>query len=79
MKETTVAYRNLLAKMQSKGISVGQVGQCMRCNRDTVTRRLARKTPLSLADAARIRRKLFPECDIEYLFEEDVAGDPPEN
>lgn len=60
--------------MKKKGVSISKVGECMDCNRDTVTRRLARKTPLSLRDAAGIRDKCFPEFTLEYLFQEDMGG-----
>lgn len=58
--------------MKRKGVSISKVGASMDCNRDTVTRRLARKTPLSLKDAAKIRDEYFPEFKMEYLFREDM-------
>lgn len=73
MRETTIGYANLWKEMQCKGLSINRIAQCMDCNRNTVTARLARKTPLSLKDAAKIRDEYLPEFTMEYLFSEDMG------
>ena len=71
MKESTIAYRNLAQEMQRRKISMSMLLRCMDCSKDTVTRRMARKTPLSLADAEKIRKRFFKDCTLEHLFSED--------
>lgn len=70
MWQNSIAYPNLRAEMSRKGIGIGDMAQALHFNRDTLSRKLSRKSPLSLEDAFHIQQKVFPEQDVRYLFAE---------
>lgn len=74
MKPNGIAYPNLRAEMARQGISIGRMAEMLSFNRDTLSRKLSRKSPLGLEEAFSIQQKLFPELDVNYLFEVDERG-----
>ncbi|CZT57449.1 hypothetical protein [Solibaculum mannosilyticum] len=69
-KQSNVAFSNLRAEMDRNDITVKQMAEALHMNRDTLGRKLARKSPLYLNEAFEIA-KLFPKNnDIRFLFEE---------
>ena len=75
MKTPTIKYENMRVEMARKGIGVQDIAKCLDKNRDTVGRKLARKSPLQLDEAFIIRDTFFPDCDISYLFKEAIGQD----
>ena len=72
----TIKYENMRVEMARKGIGVQDIAKCLDKNRDTVGRKLARKSPLQLDEAFIIRDTFFPDCDISYLFKEAMGNGP---
>ena len=70
MKQNVIAYPNLRAEMARKNITIIAIADELDMNRDTLSRNLSKKTPIKLADAFEIQRKIFPEFDLRYLFQE---------
>lgn len=65
-----VAFKNLRSEMGAKGITILDISRKIRMNRDTLARKLSRKTPLNLDEAFKIANAFFPDCPIEYIFSE---------
>lgn len=65
-----IAFANLRAEMGRNDISIQQIAEGIGMNRDTLGRKLSRKSSLSLQDAFKIA-EMFPcSNDIAYLFAE---------
>lgn len=61
--------------MGRKNIGVCEIAKAIGYNRDTLARKLSRKSPLNLDDAFKIQTIVFPDLDIRYLFateDEDI-------
>ena len=71
MRASNIAFDNLRAEMSRKNIGVCDLAQVIGVNRDTLARKLSKRSPLNLDEAFEIQRKVFPEMDIRYLFEDD--------
>ena len=74
LRSNNIAYDNLRAEMARRNIGVGNLAKMCGYNRDTLSRKLSKKSPLNLDDAFKIQRTAFPESDIRYLF--DDANEP---
>lgn len=70
MRASNVAFSNLRAEMGRKNIGVVEMANRLGCNRDTLARKLSRKSPLNLDEAFDIQQKIFPDLDVAYLFHE---------
>ena len=68
MKPNGIAYPNLRAEMGRKGVGITDIATALNYNRDTLSRKLSRKSPITLSEAFRIQVVVFPDCDIRYLF-----------
>lgn len=68
MRTSTIAYPNLRAEMSRKNIGMVELAEGVDSNRDTLARKLAKKSQLTLADAFNIQQRFFPELDVAYLF-----------
>ena len=68
MRSSTIAYPNLRAEMSRKNIGVVELAEGTNSNRDTLARKLSKKSQLTLADAFNIQQQFFPEQTVEYLF-----------
>ena len=61
--------------MARAGLTIGDLSATVSINRDTLSRKLSRKAPLSLREAFHIQMTVFPGLDIRYLFSEcEEAG-----
>lgn len=54
--------------MSRKNIGMVEMAEGVNSNRDTLARKLAKKSQLTLADAFNIQQRFFPELDVAYLF-----------
>lgn len=69
-----IAYPNLRAEMGRKNINIQTLADTCGVTRDSLSRKLSRKSRIALDEAFVIQRKAFPECDFKYLFAtEDTA------
>ena len=68
MKANKIAYRNLRAEMGRNNIGIGEMAKDLRCNRDTLSRKLSGKSPITLEEAFEIQQRFFPGEDVNYLF-----------
>ena len=76
MRRSNIAFDNLRAEMSRKNIGITEMARILDVNRDTLARRLACKSRISLRDAFAIQRIFFPESDIRYLFHGAEVDDP---
>jgi len=72
MRKSNIAYTNLRAEMARLDIGIGEIAEMCGYNRDTLARKLAKKSPISLDEAFCIQQKVFPCVDIRYLFMDTV-------
>lgn len=70
---SNIEFSNLRAEMARKGVTVQEIADLIGVNRDTVSRKLSRKSPLNLSEAFVIERTFFPGLGISYLFEEAMG------
>lgn len=76
MIQGTIAFPNLRAEMARRNLTISAMSAEMGKNRDTLSRKLSRKSPIYLDEAMDITDRFFPEHDVGYLFAADNAGNP---
>ena len=64
-------YKNLEAEMVRKGISRKDIADVLGVRYGTVIEKLSGKYEFKLKEAFAIKKEIFPNLDIEYLFEKD--------
>lgn len=66
-------YTNLLKAMKDKKITFTQIAELLRCQLNTVSDKTdgTVKSGFSIDEALLIKKVLFPEYDISYLFERE--------
>ena len=69
MGRSCISYENLRAEMGRKNITIKDMASLCGYSRDRLARKLSKKTPLNLAEAFQIQKKVFPDKDIYYLFD----------
>lgn len=74
MRKAGIAYENLRVEMARHNIGIMDIARECGYNRDTLARKLSKKTHIYLSDAFTIQRKFFPELDLRYLFGEDLQN-----
>ncbi len=65
-----MGYANLRAEMARQGITVKQLAKLLGVSLKTASNRLSGKTEFTLSEALEINEKLFPDCDLSYLFDQ---------
>lgn len=75
MRRSNIAYDNLRAAMEQRNILLKDIAAACGYNRDTLARKLSKKTAINLNEAFHIQRTMFPDLDVFYLF--DGADDKP--
>ena len=68
MRVSCIAYENLRAEMGRKNIGIINIAEAVGCNRDTLARKLSKRSPIYLDEAFAIQQKVFPDHSVEYLF-----------
>lgn len=68
MKPNCIAYPNLRAEMGRKNINIQTLADICGFARDSLSRKLSRKSKLGIDDAFIIQQNVFPELDVKYLF-----------
>jgi len=62
---------NLKAEMARHNIRIGDISELLDVRKATVSDKINGHYKFSFDDAVRIKRRFFPNLDIEYLFEND--------
>ncbi len=70
MAINNIAFRNLRAEMGRRQITIRNIADTIGMNRDTLSRKLSRNSPLNLNEAFEITDKCFPDMTVEVLFAE---------
>jgi len=70
----SIGYTNLKAEMARQDISIKAIAESVGITRDTLSKKLRRKTPITLEEAYAINKIFFPDQDIKYLFSESFLG-----
>lgn len=75
MRVSNIAFANLRAEMSRRNIGVVEMARSLGWNRDTLARKLSKKSSINLDEAFLIQQTFFPALDVKYLFaEEDQKG-----
>ena len=69
MRRSNVAFDNLRAVMEQRNILLKDIAAACGYNRDTLARKLSKKTAINLNEAFHIQRTMFPDLDVFYLFD----------
>lgn len=69
MKPNGIVYANLRAEMSRDNIGIKDIARTCDFNRDTLARKLAKKSPLYLDEAFKIQQAFFPDKELRYLFD----------
>ena len=77
MRNSVIAYDNLRAEMSRRNIGVMDIARSLGYNRDTVARKLSKRSRINLKEAFAIQKAFFPEMDLSYLFAELIATEEP--
>ena len=64
-------YKNLRAEMARKGVTVRQIAQFLKVRFATVSDKLNGRSRFFCDEAIQIKRRFFPECPLEYLFDDE--------
>lgn len=68
---SNISFSNLRAEMSRINLGIADMATGLGYNRDTLSRKLAKKSPLNLDEAFHIQKQYFPDLDVRYLFAED--------
>ncbi|GED33990.1 XRE family transcriptional regulator [Brevibacillus centrosporus] len=68
-------HKNLRAEMARHNVTVGDLADSLGVRYATVSDKLNGRSRFFYDEAAHIKRKFFPKCKIEYLFEQDDQDD----
>ena len=69
MRKSNIAFDNLRMAMEERNILLKDIAESCGYNRDTLARKLSKKTPINLDEAFEIQRTMFPDLDVLYLFD----------
>jgi len=63
-------FPNLRAEMARNGLDGEVVSKVIGCTRKSFSNKLTGKTEFTRIELFRIKKEFFPECSLEYLFDE---------
>jgi DNA-binding XRE family transcriptional regulator len=66
-------YPNLDAEMARSKITKRDLAKCLDVRYATIIDKTKGKRPFLLDEAVKIKRRFFPHCDLEYLFEKNQS------
>lgn len=67
--------RNLYAEMIRRDVSIQDIEEAIGKSRRTARDKIKGVTPFTFPEAQKIRRCLFPDVPIDYLFTDDQEND----
>lgn len=62
--------KNLIAEMARKGILYKDLAEILGRDEKSISNKISCKTEFTRKEMVQIRNKLFPECSLDYLFEQ---------
>ncbi len=65
-----IAFENLRVEMARNNIAIKDIAKAAGVTRDTMSKKLSRKTSINLNEAFLIVTRCFPDADIWILFKE---------
>lgn len=69
MRKSNIAFDNLRAVMEERNVLLKDIAASCGYNRDTLARKLSKKSAIKLDEAFNIQRTMFPDLDVFYLFD----------
>ena len=66
--------RNLLAEMKRIGINNKDLAETIGKDEKTISNKISCRTEFTRREMVAIKKKYFPECTLDYLFEQAVSG-----
>ena len=69
MRKSNIAFTNLRAEMEKRNILLKDIAASCGYNRDTLARKLSKKSAINLDEAFNIQRTMFPDLDVFFLFD----------
>lgn len=70
MAKQYIAFENLRVEMAINNVLVKDLAADINVTRDTMSKKLSRKSPINLDEALVIQKKHFPTRTVEFLFKE---------
>lgn len=67
--------RNLYAEMIRRDVSIRDIEEIIGKSRRTARDKIKGVTPFTFPEAQKIRKSLFPDIPIDYLFADDQEND----
>lgn len=68
MRRSNIAFTNLREEMEKRNILLKDIAVSCGYNRDTLARKLSKKTAINLDEAFNIQRTMFPDLDVFLSF-----------
>lgn len=68
-------YKNLRAEMARNGVTIRQIAESLGVRFATISDKLNGRSRFFCDEAFHIKRHFFPNCSIEYLFDDDDQQD----
>lgn len=62
--------KNLIAEMAREGISYKELARIINRDETSVSNKICCKTEFTRREMVEIKKKLFPDCTLDYLFEQ---------
>lgn len=69
MRKSNIAFDNLRTVMAERNILLKDIAIACGYNRDTLARKLSKKSAINLNEAFNIQKTMFPDLDVFYLFD----------
>ena len=69
MRKSNIAFDNLRAVMEERNVLLKDIAASCGYNRDTLARKLSKKSAIKLDEAFNIQRTMFPDLDVFFLFD----------
>lgn len=63
-------YKNLRAEMARNGVTIGDMAKALGVRYATVNDKLNGRFRFYYDEALKIKKLFFPECELEYLFDQ---------
>lgn len=64
-------FPNIRAEMARKGLTATSMAKNLKINERTLGNKLSGKSEFTWTEVNRIKTMFFPNCSLEYLFEQD--------
>ncbi|RKO63229.1 helix-turn-helix domain-containing protein [Caldibacillus debilis] len=64
-------YKNLRAEMARNGVTIRQIADLLGVRFATISDKLNGRSRFFCDEAIRIKRHFFPDCSLEYLFDDE--------